>query len=307
MSMADDAEKNEAGQAEGATKVTKVEAGETGQTKVGSAKGKGAGSKDAETATAAPKTVKPGARRPVVLVAVVLCSLIMVVSVLLPSLSAIISGVQTTVEQNSSSSTEASSTEAASTEAATTEATTTNTMIETLDTRYSSATDKLEAKLAESPDDAATLINLANDYYSWAGSVMSYAETDDEQAHVTDLFGKARDYYDQYLENNSASAAKANRAMCLYYLDDANTAVEELAELVSEDSSYAPAWVYLGEIYEANDLTDEATEAYNQALSADPDDKYGMQSSVSSRLSSLTASTDEAATGDSSSDSSTTE
>ena len=73
------------------------------------------------------RAVNPASRRPFVLVAVILVSVIMVGSILLPSLSAIVSGMQ------ASSSSSDSSQDAAS---AATEAATTSSYMDQLDSRY---------------------------------------------------------------------------------------------------------------------------------------------------------------------------
>lgn len=119
------------------------------------------------------KTVKPGSRRPVVLVAVILCSIIMVGSILLPSLSAIVSGVNNSKQQAhaaaETAAAEAETADAATTDAATTEAADTataqSTVLDNINSRYSGTVETLESKLSENPQDAATLINLANNYY----------------------------------------------------------------------------------------------------------------------------------------------
>lgn len=245
------------------------------------------------------KTVKPGSRRPVVLVAVILCSIIMVGSILLPSLSAIVSGVNNSKQQAhaaaETAAAEAETADAATTDAATTEAADTataqSTVLDNINSRYSGTIETLESKLSENPQDAATLINLANNYYQWASYAMRYASSDDEQQQVTDLLTKAEGYYDQYLALDDASTARAYRAMCQFYLGDPTGALAALEELVSQDATFAPGWANLGLVYQALGNTDKATEAYNKALSSDPTNKYGLQSTVNSQLSSLTAST----------------
>lgn len=250
------------------------------------------------------KTVKPGSRRPVVLVAVILCSIIMVGSILLPSLAAIVSGVNNSKQQAraaaETAAADAETADAETADAATTDATTTeaadtataqSTVLDNINSRYSGTVETLESKLSENPQDAATLINLANNYYQWASYAMRYASSDDEQQHVTDLLTKAEGYYDQYLALDDASTARASRAMCQFYLGDPTGAQAVLEELVSQDATFAPGWANLGLVYQALGNTDKATEAYNKALSSDPTNKYGLQSTVNSQLSSLTAST----------------
>ena len=237
------------------------------------------------------RTVKPSSRRPLVLVAVILVSIIMVGSILLPSLSAIVSGMQAS---SSSSSTDAAQTSET--------AATTNSYMDQLDSRYQSTADSLEAKLESSPNDAAALINLANTYLTWGDMAKNYASTDEENAHVTDLLQKAEGYYDTYLESNDAAAAHVNRALCRYYLGDSAGAISALEKFVAATPDYAPAWANLGMIYQETGDTNKAEDAYNKALEVDPNDENGMKSYVTSQLQSITSSADAATTGDASAD-----
>lgn len=250
----------------------------------------GAGSEGARKG----KTPKRGVRRPIVLVGVILVSVIMVGSILLPSLSAIVSGVSNTVG-------EASATTAAATTAQTSEAATTtaaNTMLDAVNSRYQGAVDSLESKVSANPSDAAALINLANSYFTWGSQARSYATTDDESAQVSDKFTKAMGYYDRYLAIEDANAAHVSRAMCQYYLGDVAGAQAALEQFCARVADYAPAWADLGTIYQASGDTQKATDAYGKALSADPEDKYGLKSTVNSKLSALTAASTASATTD---------
>lgn len=237
------------------------------------------------------RTVKPSSRRPLVLVAVILVSIIMVGSILLPSLSAIVSGMQAS---SSSSSTDAAQTSET--------AATTNSYMDQLDSRYQSTADSLEAKLESNPNDAAALINLANTYLTWGDMAKNYASTDEENAHVTDLLQKAEGYYDTYLESNDAAAAHVNRALCRYYLGDSAGAISALEKFVAATPDYAPAWANLGMIYQETGDTNKAEDAYNKALEVDPNDENGMKSYVTSQLQSITSSADAATTGHASAD-----
>ena len=247
----------------------------------GTSKGKQTGTRKKKTTT----------RRPIVLVAVILVSIIMVGSILLPSLSSIISGMQNTES-------EASATTSAQTDATSSTTTAANTVLDNLNTRYQSQVDALEKKNSENAGDAATLINLANAYYTWGTQAKSYATTDDENSQVTDHFQKAMGYYDQYLATNDASSARVARAMCQYYTGDKDGAKAALEAFTQTVTDFAPAWYNLGIIYEDAGDTQAATDAYNKALSADPTGSYGLSSTISSKLSSLSASTTDAATTD---------
>ena len=247
------------------------------------------------------RTSVPVARRSAVLVGVIFVSVIMVGSCLLPSLSAIISGIQNAQE---SSTTEAATSEDASTESSTddaeTEAETTNSYMDSLDETYQPKVEALEAKLEENAEDKATLINLANTYLKWADTGRNYASSDADTEHVNELLTKAEGYYDSYLALDNASAARVSRALCQYYLGETDAAIKALKAVTADDESYAPAWTNLGMIYEDTGDTDAAKEAYNKAIEADPNDTYGLQSYASSQLSSIESEEEAAATAEAS-------
>lgn len=226
--------------------------------------------------------VTPSRRRPVVLVAVVACSIIMVGSILLPSLSSIVSGIRRSA---------AAATAAATTDAATTgeAATTTNSKMDSIDSSYQAKVDALEAKLQDKPDDLASLINVANDYRDWGQAATRYATSDDERAHASELLTKAMGHYDSYLALEDSSAARVSRAMCQYYQGDVDGTKAALLAVTQADGTYAPAWAQLATIYKAQGDTQAETDALNRALSVDPDDVYGVRSTVTQRLSALTA------------------
>lgn len=237
--------------------------------------------------------VTPSRRRPVVLVAVVVCSIIMVGSILLPSLSSIVSGIRRSAAAATAAATTAAATTGAAgaDDAATTTkaATTTNSQMDSIDSFYQAKVDALEAKLQDDPDDLASLINVANDYRDWGQAATKYATSDDERAHASELLTKAMGYYDSYLALEDSSAARVSRAMCQYYQGDVDGAKATLLAVTQADGTYAPAWAQLATIYKAQGDTQAETDALNRALSVDPNDVYGVQSTVTQRLSTLAA------------------
>lgn len=182
--------------------------------------------------------------------------------------------------------------------------------VEYFDNMYEDTVADLESTVEQNPDDSASLLTLANDYYTWGSYVSMLATTDDETSHGLDLFGKAMERYDQYLElagddtsSDDVNSARVSRAMCLYYqgqTDEALSALEELTQS-SEDFSYAPAWADLGLLYEYAGSTDKAIAAYQRAIECDPDDEAGAKSYAEQRLESLQSddSGDSASTSDS--------
>lgn len=218
-------------------------------------------------------------------IAIGVFAVIMALSMMLPSLSYIFGGNDDQAAQEQAAEEAAKQEEQASEEAAQE----TEASVETVDANYAAVIEPLEAKLAENPEDLATILNLGNDYMSWASEASAYATDDAGAQHVGELYDKAIGYFDQYLGINDSAVVKSNRAMCYLYKGDADTALEQLQGVTSETPDYGPAWVNIGIINEFQGNTDAAKEAYQKAVDADPNNEYGAKSYADSRLASLAA------------------
>ena len=219
-------------------------------------------------------------------IAVGIFAVIMALSMMLPSLTYIFGNNAAEPQEEVTQAADAE--EASPDDAATDEDVPTG--IAAVDANYATVVDPLEAKLKDNPQDLATLLNLGNDYMSWASTAGAYATDDEGVAHVNDLFGKAIGYFDQYLQLNDSPAVKVNRALCVYYSGSTDQAIADLEALTTEESGYGPAWANLGMLYENEGSTDEARAAYQKAVEADPDDEYGAKSYANRRLASMSAS-----------------
>ena len=138
--------------------------------------------------------------------------------------------------------------------------------VDYVDSQYADYVADLESQLETDPENADTLLATARACSSWGSSVMMLAANDDEASHGTELMQRAVGYYDRYLAIDNASDARAERAMCEYYLGDAETATADLEAVTTDDPEYAPAWYDLGSLYEAQGLTDDALAAYQKAV-----------------------------------------
>ena len=170
--------------------------------------------------------------------------------------------------------------------------------VDYVDSQYTDYVADLESQLEEDPENAETLLATARACSSWGTSVMMLAATDDEASHGTELVQRAIGYYDRYLALDNASDARVERAMCEYYLGDAETATADLEAVTADDPEYAPAWYDLGLLYEGQGLTDEARAAYQKAVELDPDDEQGVGTNAQSRIDALTGAEDEASSDD---------
>ena len=226
-------------------------------------------------------------------IAVGVFAVIMALSMMLPSLSYIFGNNDQSQEQAAAEADQKQAEEAETSETEegeeTAEEESTDTGMDAVDANYKAVIDPLEAKLKENDQDLATLLNLGNDYMSWASDASTYATDDAGVEHVNDLYQKAMDYFDRYLKLNDSVVVKASRAMCQLYSGDADGALEALEALTKEAPDYGPAWANIGLIHEYKGEQDEAKEAYQKAIEADPDDEYGAKTYANRRLAAMAA------------------
>lgn len=207
-------------------------------------------------------------------------ALIMALSMVLPSLAPIFSNSSSEDASNSSTTEEDASGSA-----------TTTTTVADIDAQYQGLVDELEADLKENKDDLADILNLGNNYLQWAYQAGMYATTDEETAHVTDLYNQSISYYDRYLKLNDSPAAHVDRALAQYYSGSTDDAIAYLVDYTAADGAeYAPAWANLGMMYQYTSDTDNATTCYNKAMEIDPDDETGAYSYANSMLASMNSS-----------------
>lgn len=233
-------------------------------------------------------------------VIVIVFAVIMAASMMLPSFVSIFANQAQGTEDSStsadSSSSDASSASDSSSADASADASSDASLegvpesLQSTASKYAPTVSSLESKLSSDPNNLATLLNLAQDYMSWGYTSLSSSTTDEETTYSTGLLQKAVEYYDRYLALNDSSAAKVDRALCEFYAGSTEAAQADLEQVTVDDPGYGPAWANLGMLYEYAGDTDKATEAYQKAVDADPDDEYGAKSFANQRLIQIKAS-----------------
>lgn len=260
------------------------------------AKGKKKDAKNLDPLTKA--EMKANRRKKISAIAIAVFAVLMAVSMMLPSLSSIFAQKNAASEAESQQETKTDDSNSKD-EGATQE----KTGIEAVDAKYEKSATALEKKLNDNPDDLASLLNLGNSYMNWGYAASAYATDDASSKHVGDLFQKAIDYYNKYLEKNDSPAVKVNIALCTFYSGNTDGAKEYLKKMLEATPDYGPAWANLGLCYEAAGDKDQARAAYKKAEETDPNDEYGAKSYASQRLAQLDAaatSTEGATTGETS-------
>lgn len=157
-----------------------------------------------------------------------------------------------------------------------------------VDANYEGTVKQLQAQYDADPSNPSALLQLANGYFDWGAAARQVAETDEDDAHVVDLFNQAIARYDDYLADNPDSkSVEVDRAICIFYTGDTDRAIATLEDFVADDDSFGPAWANLGMFYENAGRTDDAKAAYERAIETDPDDAFGVRTYAQGRLDAL--------------------
>ena len=220
-------------------------------------------------------------------IAVAVFAVIIGVSMMLPSLAYIFTGhgpsgqgSNSSQSSDSTNSSESAGDDGGSTDSGNTDSSNEGAKndIASIDDRYQKPISSLEDKLASATDDTSklpTLLGLGDDYLQWALAASRQASDDAGKAHVSELYGKAIDYYRQYLAINDSGAVKVKISQCQLYSGDTDAAVQTLEALTQASPDYGPAWVYLGVTYVQKGDNTKAINALKRAEAADPNDEYG--------------------------------
>ena len=177
------------------------------------------------------------------------------------------SAQQTTTQEQAQQSAGSSSDANASTGTATDANGNTLSTMDEVNATYGTAERDLQATYDADSSNPVALLNLANGYFDWGVAAMQVSKTDDDSTHVNDLFGKAIDLYDQYLQNNpDSNSVIVDRAIAIFYTGDHKKAISELEQFTASNDSFAQAWANLGMFYETDGQTDNAKAAYQKAV-----------------------------------------
>ena len=234
-------------------------------------------------------------------IAIAVIAVVMALSMMLPSLSSIFSGGSSSTTTDQSSSADASTSESTSSSSSdsssSSSSTSTTSTVDTIDSEYKTLVSSLESKLANDPNNLATLLNLGRDYMQWGYQVVYSGTTDADTTHGNDLLDKAISYFDQYLALNDSNSVKVDSALCLLYKGDTSGAISALQQITTDSPDYGPAWANLGLAYEISGDSTSALSAYQQAETTDADDEYGAKSYAEKRIAAINSSTTSTTSG----------
>lgn len=233
-------------------------------------------------------TDRMGGKKRVREIVIVLFAILMGVSMMTPSLAGIFGN--SSVQQQDQEQSDATSTDTSAASG-----------VAAVDDKYQPLVSDLESKLSGDPANLATLLGLGNDYLQWGYEVSTTATTDQDKQHGQDLLATAQDYYNQYLALNDSDVVRVHIALCKLYGGDTSGAQADLEALTQSNPDFGLAWANLGLVYEREGDTSKATDAYNKAEEADPNDEYGAKSFAEQRLEAINAQSTTGGTGSSTS------
>ena len=165
-------------------------------------------------------------------------------------------------------------------------------VMETVDAQYGTAAQTLRTQYEADPSNPSALLNLANGYFDWGVAALNHASGTEDEAHAREIFTRAIEYYDEYLDGNPDSkSVVVDRAICVFYTGEHEEAISALEDLLAEDDTFAPAWANLGMFYENDGRVEDAATAYQRAIDvAGDDDAYNVVDYAQQRLDALNAS-----------------
>ena len=156
--------------------------------------------------------------------------------------------------------------------------------VDDIDKQYKDELAKVAETLKKNPEDSEAMLKEANLYYTWG---LSLLQIGGESSKTSPIFEQAIGSFDNYLKVKPDDTKVAmTRDTCLFYSGKTDEAMDAMNKL-AESSNYAPAWVSLATMYETEGKIDEAKQAYNKAIEADPKDEASAKSFAEQALKNL--------------------
>ena len=170
-----------------------------------------------------------------------------------------------------------------------------------IDEMYQPIVQGLEDELKGDEKNAQKLSDLARYYLEWASYASYFSTTEDDTAHVLDLYDQALAYMDRALEIEDEPSMHVDRIMAQFYRDSTageddpvGTAIAALEPYLQEGGAeYAPGWLRLGSLYTYAGYNEKAEAAFTKAAELDPDDELGVKTSAEEQIAALHGETTE--------------
>jgi tetratricopeptide (TPR) repeat protein len=134
--------------------------------------------------------------------------------------------------------------------------------------QFAPQTEAIDKQLATDPKNPELLKAQAEQYYSWAGAILTATNSLTEARPMAAL---AVQYYDRaFAAKPGDSADLTDYAAALFYSGDLARATSTAEGVVAKDAKFAAAWFNLGVFYGAAGRNADAIKAYQSALAIEP-------------------------------------
>ena len=212
----------------------------------------------ADVRTQAPKKKDKGKGKKV---AIIIFAIFMSISMMVPSLSAIINGIQQQKQQDEHKLT-----------------------AEQVDADMSKRIDELKAKVDKEPKEAQNWIDLGNGYLRWASFDQMFASEKKDQGTLTKLFSQAMAAFEKGRSLGGSPQAEIGMSSCLYQQGKVEEAINLLETYNKEKKEDARVLRSLGTLYEAEGERNKAISAYKRIIEIDPTNQMGQKKFAQGRL-----------------------
>lgn len=135
--------------------------------------------------------------------------------------------------------------------------------------------DALEAKLATTPDDRASLVSLGNTYFDWANALSGVVSDAAGQAKVQSYWVLAAQAYEKAIAIQDESPVEIDYAFALYNSSETTKAISISKSVTEKDPTFSMAWFSLGLFSQTGGDNAAAKTAFQKYLELDTTNQYG--------------------------------
>lgn len=149
--------------------------------------------------------------------------------------------------------------------------------------------DSLKATQSASADPDAYNTYFAYAYYAYTYALMSCEKTtgEDLSTQLAVCFTEGVNYHQSALTYEYTPDTAGDLATLYYWNGDIDEAITTAKAALEQYPDYAVCWYNLGNYYFTSGQYELAQDAYNEALTVDPDDEYGVATYANTQIENL--------------------
>jgi tetratricopeptide (TPR) repeat protein len=161
-----------------------------------------------------------------------------------------------------------------------------------INAKHQPAVNALKPPAESKPASYTAMVSLANAYFDWAQELSTPAAGQSQPTTAAieaaiQTWSLARAEYDKAAKINAKDpSVQTDRAVAMFYSNDASAAVVTIQKTISVSPTFAPAWLNAAVFYESLGRNEQAIIAYKKYVAIDP--KGQNVAYANSRLSALT-------------------